>query len=48
MTLLKNFYDSYPDLKIVYIGSAMLTIENSVADPIQTTIIIHSTWLVVS
>ena len=32
MTLLKNFYDSYPDLKIVYTGSAMLAIENSVAD----------------
>ncbi len=31
-TLLKNFYDNYPDLKIVYTGSAMLAIENSVAD----------------
>lgn len=31
-TLLKNFYDSYPDLNIVYTGSAMLAIENSVAD----------------
>lgn len=30
--LLKHFYDSYPDLKIVYTGSAMLAIENSVAD----------------
>ena len=31
-TLLKNFYDSYPDLNIVYMGSAMLAIENAVAD----------------
>lgn len=31
-TLLKNFYDNYPDLNIVYTGSAMLAIENSVAD----------------
>ena len=31
-TILKNFYDNYPDLKIVYTGSAMLAIENSVAD----------------
>lgn len=31
-TLLKHFYDSYPDLNIVYTGSAMLAIENSVAD----------------
>lgn len=30
--LLKHFYDSYPDLSIVYTGSAMLAIENSVAD----------------
>lgn len=30
--LLKYFYDSYPDLNIVYTGSAMLAIENSVAD----------------
>ena len=30
--LLKNFYDNYPDLNIVYTGSAMLAIENSVAD----------------
>lgn len=30
--LLKHFYDSYPDLNIVYTGSAMLAIENSVAD----------------
>lgn len=29
---LKHFYDSYPDLNIVYTGSAMLAIENSVAD----------------
>lgn len=31
-TLLKNFYDNYPDLNIVYTGSAMLAIENSSAD----------------
>lgn len=31
-TLLKHFYDSYPELNIVYTGSAMLAIENSVAD----------------
>lgn len=30
--LLKHFYDSYPDLNIVYTGSAMLAIDNSVAD----------------
>ena len=30
--LLKNFYDNYPDLNIVYTGSAMLAIENSTAD----------------
>lgn len=30
--LLKHFYDSYPGLSIVYTGSAMLAIENSVAD----------------
>lgn len=30
--VLKHFYDSYPDLNIVYTGSAMLAIENSVAD----------------
>lgn len=30
--LLKHFYDSYPDLNIVYTGSAMLAIENSVVD----------------
>ncbi len=29
---LKNFYDDYPDLKIVYTGSAMLAIDNSKAD----------------
>ncbi len=29
---LKNFYDNYPDLNIVYTGSAMLAIENSVTD----------------
>ncbi|MBR2202498.1 MAG: ATP-binding protein [Bacteroidales bacterium] len=29
---LKNFYDSYPDLKIVYTGSAMLAIDHSKAD----------------
>ena len=29
---LKNFFDSYPDLNIVYTGSAMLAIENSVVD----------------
>ncbi len=31
-TLLKNFYDNYPDLNIVYTGSAMLAIDNSKAD----------------
>lgn len=31
-SLLKQFYDSYPDLNIVYTGSAMLAIDNSVAD----------------
>ncbi len=30
--LIKHFYDSYPDLNIVYTGSAMLAIDNSVAD----------------
>lgn len=30
--LLKHFYDSYPGLNIVYTGSVMLAIENSVAD----------------
>lgn len=30
--LLKNFYDSYPDLNIVYTGSAILAIDNSKAD----------------
>lgn len=30
--LLKNFYDSYPDLNIVYTGSAMLAIDSSKAD----------------
>ena len=29
---IKNFYDDYPDIKIVYTGSAMLQIDNSVAD----------------
>ncbi|MDE6515325.1 MAG: AAA family ATPase [Bacteroidales bacterium] len=29
---LKNFYDSYPDLNIVYTGSAMLAIDNSKTD----------------
>jgi predicted AAA+ superfamily ATPase len=29
---LKNFYDNYPELKIVYTGSAMLAIDNSKAD----------------
>ncbi len=29
--LLKHFYDSYPDLKIVYTGSAMLAIDHSTA-----------------
>lgn len=32
VALLKYFYDSYPDLNIVYTGSAMLAIENSVTD----------------
>ncbi|MCD7710443.1 MAG: AAA family ATPase [Porphyromonadaceae bacterium] len=31
-TLLKNIYDSYPDLNIVYTGSAMLAIDNSKSD----------------
>lgn len=31
-TLLKNMYDNYPDLKIVYTGSAMLAIDNSISD----------------
>lgn len=31
-SLLKHFYDSYPELNIVYTGSAMLAIDNSVAD----------------
>lgn len=31
-TLLKHFYDSYPELNIVYTGSAILPIDNSVAD----------------
>lgn len=30
--LLKYFYDNYPDLNIVYTGSAMLAIDHSVAD----------------
>lgn len=30
--LLKNFTDSYPELKIVYTGSAMLAIDNSITD----------------
>ena len=30
--LLKNFYDNYPDLNIVYTGSAMLVIDNSKTD----------------
>lgn len=30
--LLKNFVDNYPELKIVYTGSAMLAIDNSVND----------------
>lgn len=30
--LLKNFYDNYPDLNIVYTGSAMLAIDNSNVD----------------
>ncbi|MBQ1884316.1 MAG: AAA family ATPase, partial [Bacteroidales bacterium] len=29
---LKNFYDGYPDLQIVYTGSSMLEIDNSKAD----------------
>ena len=29
---LKNFYDGYPDLQIVYAGSSMLEIDNSKAD----------------
>lgn len=29
---LKNFYDNYPDIKIVYTGSSMLEIDNSKAD----------------
>lgn len=31
-TYIKNIYDDYPDLKIVYTGSAMLQIDHSVAD----------------
>ena len=31
-TLLKNFYDNYPDLNIVYTGSAMLAIDHSKTD----------------
>jgi hypothetical protein len=31
-TLLKHLYDSYPGLNIAYTGSAMLAIDNSVAD----------------
>lgn len=31
-THLKNYYDNYPDLKIVYTGSSMLEIDNSKAD----------------
>lgn len=30
--LLKNLYDNYPDLNIVYTGSAMLAIDNSISD----------------
>ena len=30
--LLKNFYDAYPDLKIVYTGSSILEIDNSKTD----------------
>lgn len=29
---IKNFYDFYPDIKIVYTGSALLAIDHSVAD----------------
>ena len=29
---IKNFYDDYPDIKIIYTGSAMLQIDNSAAD----------------
>lgn len=32
LTHLKNFYDDYPDMKIVYTGSAMLHIDYSLAD----------------
>ena len=31
-SLLKNLYDNYPDLNIVYTGSAMLAIDNSISD----------------
>lgn len=31
-SLLKNLYDDYPDLNIVYTGSAMLAIDNSISD----------------
>ncbi len=31
-TLIKNLYDNYPDLNIVYTGSAMLSIDNSKSD----------------
>ncbi len=30
--LLKHFYDNYPELSIVYTGSAMLEVENSIID----------------
>lgn len=31
-TIIKNFYDSYPDIKIVYTSSAMLVMDNSKID----------------
>ena len=31
-SLIKNFYDAYPDLRIVYTGSSMLEIDNSKTD----------------
>ena len=32
ITFIKNMYDNYPDLNIVYTGSAMLAIDNSTSD----------------
>lgn len=32
LNYIKNFYDDYPDLKLVYTGSAMVRLDNSVSD----------------